>query len=122
MMDGAGHQLLARPRLPLDQHRDVRSRHHADGLKDPVHLRRLAEHAAKLIPVLQGSPQMANLHEDPGLLQYRPRRFLNRGGGKRFHNVVAGPQLQHIHCRANVGMARDNDHRHVRALALDPLG
>src|SRR5262249_40057580 len=51
MMDGARHQLLARPALPAYYHRCVRRRHPADGRENLLHRWAHPEHAGKRLLV-----------------------------------------------------------------------
>src|SRR5262249_53575891 len=73
-VDGAGGELLAGARLPVDEYRRIVLREHGDRLEDLVHHPVPAHHVRERVAVRQLAAEVADLVEEPALLEDLLRR------------------------------------------------
>ena len=118
LVDGLGDQLLARARLPLDQHAGVGRRDAFQALDHVAHLRAVADDAleAKLLvqPPLQFQVGLLQARALGGLFHARPKL----GHVERLQQVVESPAPHRLDGRGDGAVAGHQDHFGVGLLGL----
>src|SRR5213079_1385559 len=118
-VDGARRELLAGPRLAVDEDGRVVLRQHADGLEDLVHDAVAAHHVGEAVAVRELAAEVADLVEQPALLE-------DLLGGEedlllleRLGDVVARALLDRLDRALDAGVAGDHDHVEVWPAVAD---
>src|SRR5579885_598427 len=115
-------ELLARPRLAVDQDRRVVLREHADRLEDLVHHAVAAHHVGERVAVRELAAEVVDLVEEATLLEDllgREEDFLLLEG---LGDVVARPLLDRLDGALDARVARDHDHVEIGPPVADLPG
>ena len=83
-----------------------------------MHLSRLAEHAAKLVAILEVTTEVPNLHADSVLFKRRTSRLLHTPQVKGLYDKIAGSVLEHSDGSLDIRISGNRDYRNIRVVLL----
>ncbi len=114
VVDGQGHQLLARAGLPPDQNGGIRCGGLLDALQDPEHRRAVAYDVLHAVAAENLAAQRLPVTIQRDVVRCAVHHQRKLGPVERLLQVGAGPGSHGIHCVGGAALVGDDDHLCLR--------